>query len=102
MEYMPNMNPIIPVAIDLSMRRDVTSHATIIRTIAPQRSNTGARLKNAHHTRTANAPTIAANIPRITASGRTTGTTSQPSNISAAAAMPGHNRSGFRGAGSPV
>jgi hypothetical protein len=63
MEYIMNMNPIIPVAIDLSIRRDVASSPAIISTIAPQRSTCGARLKNAHHTRTATAHTSAPKIP---------------------------------------
>ena len=54
---MGNMNPIIPVAIDLSMMRDVATSATIIRTMAPKRSHQGARLKNTHHTTTAKPPT---------------------------------------------
>ena len=50
------MIPIIPVAIDWWMMRDVAASATIISTTAPQRSDRGAREKNAHHTTTANPP----------------------------------------------
>ena len=37
--------------------------ATIIRTMAPKRSDQGARLKNSHHTRTANPQTSPPSIP---------------------------------------
>ncbi len=57
------MNPIIPVAIDLSMKRAVTIDAATIKGIAPQRSSRGARLKNAHQTTIAKAATSPPNIP---------------------------------------
>ena len=47
---MTNSIPIIPFAIDSWTMRDVATSATIIRTMAPQRSDQGARLKNTHHT----------------------------------------------------
>ena len=47
---MANIIPIIPFAIDSWTTRDVANSATTIRTMAPRRSDQGARLKNSHHT----------------------------------------------------
>ena len=44
--------------------------ATIIKTIAPTRSDQGARLKNTHHTTIANAPTTPPSIPMGSGIGR--------------------------------
>ncbi len=55
---MGSIIPIIPSRIDTWTRRDVANNATIIRTMAPTRSDQGARLKNSHHTRIAAAHTI--------------------------------------------
>ena len=57
MAKMGNNIPIMPVAIDSWTMRDVANSATIIRTMAPKRSDQGARLKNTHHTTIANPPT---------------------------------------------
>ena len=57
-----NIIPIIPVAIDLWMTRDVAKSATIIKAMAPKRSGRGARLKNTHHTTIANPPTSPLNM----------------------------------------
>src|SRR5262245_23237208 len=70
--------------------------------MAPRRSDQGARLKNSHHTRTANAHTRAPITTPIPASGATIGRPNQISHISATATTPGHSRSGFRGTGSSV
>ena len=45
------MHPHGPPAIDTWTRRDVANSATIIRTMAPRRSDQGARLKSSHQTR---------------------------------------------------
>src|SRR5215467_3823909 len=63
--------------------------------MAPSRSPHGARLKNNHHTRTANAHAAAPIIAPIMASGSTTVTPNQISHCSATAITPGHTRSGF-------
>ena len=84
-----------PVAMETWMMRDVATSATIIKARAPQRSERGARLKNAHHTTMANAQTSAPIIPTGPASGATMGTTALASNSSTAASTPGHSRSGF-------
>ncbi len=60
---MSNIIPIIPLAIDSWTMRDVATSATTIRTMAPKRSDQGARLKNSHHTTTANPPTSPPSIP---------------------------------------
>ena len=57
MAKMGNNIPCAPVAIDLWTMRDVANSATIIRTMAPKRSDQGARLKNTHHRTIANPPT---------------------------------------------
>ena len=76
--------------------RDVATSATTIRTMAPTRSDQGARLKNSHHTTTANPPTTPPSIAeRRTASGTTMGTTNQTSHCSTTATTPGHSRSGL-------
>ena len=49
MAKMGNNIPCTPVAIDSWTMRDVANSATIIRTMAPKRSDQGARLKNSHH-----------------------------------------------------
>ena len=83
--------------------RDVANSATTIRTMAPTRSDQGARLKNSHHTTTANPPTNPAQHPdRAVAPGTTMGTTNLTSHSSTTATTPGHSRSGFRGAGAAV
>src|SRR5262249_49663594 len=80
--------------------RCVANSATTIRTMAPTRSDQGARLKSSHHTRTSSPPTT----PPITAynmeSGTTMGTTNQTSHCDATATTPGNSRRGFLGAGS--
>ena len=53
---MGNIIPIIPVAIDTWMMLFVANSPTIIKTIAPKRSDQGARLKNTHHRTIANQP----------------------------------------------
>src|SRR5579864_3445497 len=84
------------------MRRLVASSARIIRTIAPQRSAMEARLKNAHHTRIANAQMAPPRSPKTAASGMTTGRPYMSSNCSTTATTPGHSRSGFSGTDSLV
>ena len=54
--------PIIPPAIDGWTIRFVASTTIGISTIAPNRSNQGARLKNNHHNRIINAQTNPPNI----------------------------------------
>ena len=54
---MGNNIPCAPVAIDLSMRRDVANSAATIRPKAPKRSDQGGRLKNIHHRTIAKAHT---------------------------------------------
>ena len=93
---------IIPFAIEASTMRLVATMATIIRTTAPQRSTQGARLKKAHHTTIANAPKSPPRIPKAPTAGTTMGTTNLTRHSSTAAATPGHNRSGFSGAGARV
>jgi hypothetical protein len=51
-----NIIPIIPFAMDGCTRCDVANNPTIIRTMAPTRSDQGARLKNSHRRRTASPP----------------------------------------------
>jgi hypothetical protein len=99
---MGNIIPIIPVAIETWMMRDVASSATIARTTAPQRSSIGARLKKAHHTTIANAHKSPPRMANAKSSGMTMGTPNLTRHSSTTAATPGHSRSGFRGAGSPV
>ena len=77
---MGNIIPIMPVAIDTWMTRDVATIATIIRTMAPKRSDQGARLKKTHHTTIANPPTSPPITPKGMASGSTMGTTNLTSN----------------------
>ena len=48
--------PIIPFAIDSCTMRDVASTAPTMTTMAPTRSDQGARLKKSHHTMIANPP----------------------------------------------
>ena len=95
MEYMTNMNPIIPVRIETWTMRDVAPIATIIRGRAPQRSNLGARLKKTHHTTIANAPMSSPKTPINMASGTTLGTPNLTIHSSTTATTPGHSRSGF-------
>ena len=80
--------------------RGVAPSATIIRTMAPQRSNPGARLKKAHQTTIANPAKSPPNTEYSNASGQTMGTPNLTSHWSVTATTPGHSRSGFRGAGS--
>src|SRR5438552_3416615 len=80
--------------------RLATSTATSIATIAPTRSDHGARLKRSHHDTTISPPTTPPNIPKIATPGATMGTPTMAINTSVAAATPGHKRSGFRGVGS--
>jgi hypothetical protein len=59
-----NIIPIIEVLIDLSICRDVTASATIIRAMDVQRSNPGPLLKKAHQairTRPSTAPPMSPN-----------------------------------------
>src|SRR5262245_27717265 len=79
------------------MTRNVARRATAIRTMAPRRSDQGARLKNTHHKRTASPQATPPSIPTIPASGATTGTPKTKSHCSATAATPGHSRSCLRG-----
>ncbi len=76
--------------------RGVTTTATIIRTTAPQRSERGARLKNAHHTTTASPPMnpLATPMMLVVDPGAMVGTTSQASHCSPTATTPGHSQSG--------
>jgi hypothetical protein len=67
--------------------------------MAPRRSDQGARLKNTHHTRIANAPTTEPIIPKTVASGTTMGMTNLITHSRNAAATPGHSRSDFWGIG---
>ena len=89
-----NMKPIIPVAIDLSMKRDAVYIATPIRTTAPQRSNRGAQPKNAHHAITATPPRSAPNIATAMASGQTEGRTNL-NKASVTATKPSHGLNCF-------
>ncbi|CAN5769047.1 hypothetical protein BH20ACI3_BH20ACI3_22430 [soil metagenome] len=104
-----NNIPMAPFAIDTWTMRDVANSATIIRAMAPKRSDQGARLRNTHHTTITNAqktppitPKNVAGNPKYVASGATTGTTNLTSIRSAAATTPGHSRSGFSSVGSSV
>ena len=90
-----NSIPMPPFASDTWMKRDVANSATTISTMAPKRSDQGARLKNAHHTTTASPPTRPPINPTGGAPGPTTGTTNLNSTSSAPAITPGHSRSGF-------
>ena len=93
---MGNNIPPGAVAIDSWRTREVANNATTISTIAPTRSDHGARLKNTHHTTIANAATSPPSNPTGGAPGATSGTaTSLNSSSSAAATTPGHSRSGF-------
>ena len=56
MAFKKNRTPKFPVATDSWRMRGVTTMATIISTTAPQRSERGARLKNAHQTTIPNPP----------------------------------------------
>src|SRR5713226_925040 len=82
--------------MDWSRIRGVAATATITNTSAPQRSKCGTRLKNIHHTTTANAHTSEPIIAYIKASGATIGTTNQRIHWSTTATTPGHSRSGCR------
>ncbi len=97
-----NIIPIIPVAIDTWMMRVVAASATIIRTMAPKRSDQGARLRNTHHTTIASAPTSSPITPNPMAPGTTIGTTNLASHCSTTATTPGHSRSFFCELGSSV
>ncbi len=94
-----NIAPWPAVAIDTSTIGRVAASPTIIRTMAPQRSVRGARLKNAHHTATPNPPRTPAITPTSAASGTTMVATNHTSNWSATMTTPGHSRSGFRRVG---
>lgn len=85
------------VAIEIWSRRDATNNETIINKMATHRSDTSARLKNAHHITIANPPRIPANTPVIKALslGTTIGITNLISHWSITMTIPGHNRSGF-------
>src|SRR5262245_46844502 len=76
----------------------VANTATTIRTIAPTRSDHGARLNNSHHTAISNAPTTPPSMP-ISAppSGASRGAPTMTSNWTMAMATAGHSRSGFGG-----
>src|SRR2546425_12153050 len=100
MEKMGNILLIPAFAMDGWTICFVANTATTITTMAPTRSDQGARLKNTHHRTIANPPTTPPNIPKMANSGMTMGTATMASNISTAAATPGHSRSGFRGVGS--
>ena len=102
MAHRGNMNPIIPVAIERSMMRDVANIAASTKTTAPQRSDPGARLKNAHHMTIANPPTTPPRAPNGKASGTTMGRTNLARHTINTRTTPGHSRSGFWGVGSPV
>ena len=78
------------------MRRDVATIATIIRTMAPKRSDQGARLKKAHHTTIARPPTTPPMTAYSSKSGTTLGRTNRISHCNVTAATPGQSRSGFR------
>jgi hypothetical protein len=99
MEKMYIIMPIPAFAMDWWTIGFVANTATIIRTMAPMRSDQRARLKNSHHTRTASPQTSPPIIPNIMTSGATMGTTNQTSHCSTTATTPGHSRKGFRGAG---
>ena len=92
---MTNIIPIIPVAMDWWMMRGVANSATPIKTMAPTRSDQGARLKNSHHTTIVTPPRSSPIIPTAMAPGTTTGTTNLTSHCSTTATTPGHSRSGF-------
>src|SRR5262249_12953200 len=70
--------------------------------MAPQRSDRGARLKNAHHTTITNVQRSAPIIPRAKPwnPGTMAFTPNRDSHCSATATTPGHSLSGFRKAGS--
>src|SRR5262245_23771420 len=70
--------------------------------MAPQRSDRGARLKNAHHTTITNVQRSAPIIPRAKPwnQGTTAFTPHRDSHCSTTATTPGHSLSGFRKAGS--
>src|SRR5882724_8623838 len=102
MEKMYIIMPIPAFAMDWWTRGFVANTATIIRTMAPMRSNQGARLKNSHHTRTASPQTSPPIIPNIIVSGATKGMTNQTSHCRTTATTPGHSRKDFRGAGSSI
>jgi hypothetical protein len=63
MASMGSIIPIIPFEMDSCTRREVADSATIIRTIAPRRSDHGARLKNSHHRTMISAPAKAPSTP---------------------------------------
>src|SRR5260221_1154126 len=74
----------------------VANTAATIRTIAPARSDQGARLNSNHHRRMAKAPAMPANNPMgSSASGATTGAPNMTSNWTMAMTTAGHSRSGF-------
>src|SRR5213080_5581469 len=74
---------------------DVANSATIITTMAPTRSDHGARLKSTHHTRIATPLASPPIIPNKKVSGMNIGTANMKRR-STAAMTPGHSRSGFR------
>ena len=71
---MGNIIPIMPVAIDLSMRRVVATKPIARTTSIPMRSGHGARLKPSHHTAMASAPATPPMTPIMAPSGQTRGT----------------------------
>src|SRR6476659_3798036 len=77
------------------MKTLVTTPAKIMTATAPRRSAHGTRLKKIHHTRIASVQTTAPMIPSGAASGTTRGTTNLSITSTAAAATPGHSRSGL-------
>jgi hypothetical protein len=88
------MRPIIPFVIERWRKGRVANTAATITTIAPIRSDHGARLKNSHHTMIASVPASAAIMPANPVSGKIAGIRILSPTITAAATTPGHNRSG--------
>src|ERR1700730_187944 len=97
-----NIIPIIPVATDTWTMRFVAISATIAKATAPRRSDQGARLKKTHHTTIANTQTNPPITPKRKALGTTAGMTYLTTHSTAAAATPGHSRSGFLEVGASV
>ena len=60
------------------------------------RSTHGARLKNSHHTRIITTPARAPSMPMSRVSGTASGRMNRITQITTAAATPGHSRIGFR------
>src|SRR5687767_3247819 len=79
------------------MRRAEGHSATIIRPLAPTRSDQGARLKNTHQTTIASPPASPPMTAKGSAAGATTGTAYLTRNCSITMTTPGHSRSGLRG-----